>query len=181
MGELFFAPRRFFSHRPLDRGSAFAAFVAGMTAKIIQARDHVPASDASFAGILFFCLQVLLAGMIGGFLFWIVAGWWYRTRLDWSAARAPDSRLARQVNAWQTFVWAAPTLLSTLVVAFIPRSEREPWMWIAVPTLFYILSCFTSTIAAVTAFRAAPRHAAVWFALLPLLLYAIGIARFLFS
>jgi len=179
--ELFFAPRRFFSHGwQLNQSTQvqLAAWIVGMAYRIDPLDYKLAADGRAIGNLLFFWLDVLLNGMINGFLLWYLTGWWYRKRLEWAAVPVrPDPQFVRVVNTWQNFVFAAPTVLYWVVLTIIFRNdyEAQPYaaIWKVMPMLFFTLSCFTSYVAVKTAFRVSRGHAAFWFVALPLIVFAI--------
>ena len=58
---------------------------------------------------------VVLAGMIGGPLRWLVGGWWYGVRLEWCGDRKFNRDYARVVFMHSEFLWTLPTLAFALV------------------------------------------------------------------
>ena len=183
--DLFFVPRRFFAH-PLELlhrpETTFVAWVAGMAGEIERIRQSLgPSSNdllirsASQSWIAFWLL-VPASAILVGWLFWHVLGWWYSVRLKWSGATYYEYEVARGVNAYQTFVAAAPLVLWMLAATFVVPNyaaihDGGGW-WAAIPTVFALWSCVTTYVAATTAFPTVNRRRALlWFFALPLLFH----------
>jgi hypothetical protein len=120
-------------------------------------------------------LAAMLAGLVWALFLWYFGGWWYKKRLQWSGAIEPSSTLARRVNAMQTLVIAGPTILLALIQTVVYENYIEAWradeVWSSAILLFLFLSCWTSYVAATTAFVVKKFRARLWFLVLPILLY----------
>lgn len=190
--DLYFAPRRFFARRhELIRRSetAFVGYVAGVAGVIDRIDTQLIRSDVDGGGSiaadvatswLGFWMAVLSAGILSGYLRWFIMGWWYRKRLEWSGAVAPDRELARGVYMWQNLVVAAPSILYCVAGTFLYASYAEMWRTQTYAALFILVfiawSCVTSYFAATTAFDHVSRaRAALWFLALPLVTYTIAL------
>jgi hypothetical protein len=102
--------------------------------------------------------SVIVGGLIGGLLIWLVLGWWYRMRLKLCGAR-PPKRAARNV-----FIHA------NLIVGVVA------WGWI----LVFLWSVWISYRGVVSCFDVRPVAALVWFLILPWLVYT-GLMALLFT
>jgi hypothetical protein len=117
----------------------------------------------------------LALGAVNALFLWFIGGWWYRKRLEWSGANAPQPDLVRPVYMYQDFVSSAPAVLATAIQTLLYASYAEAWAaeeyWSALLLVFPIWSCFTSYKAATTAWEVSKGKARFWFLVLPLLVY----------
>lgn len=130
---------------------------------------------------------ILILGTISGSIGWLVGGWWYRVRLEWSGAKDPNPREARLVWAYVGLTSALPSLLLLLVDTFRFEDYVEAWKSAGaisfLPLLALFWSVYVSYRGATTRFRLKTWPARVWFLALPLLLYlsVLGIAGYFYA
>ena len=165
--DLLFRPSRFFGRPDLPKQPevVLVAWLAGIASAINRVDHLLTRSEAGhqenallplIAGNwIALWLFVVCGGALSGAVLWLVAGWWYRKRLEWSGAIAPDRQLARCVYVYQNVVSAAADIL--LVIGYTIAFESynaayhaSVW-WSDLPLVFAIWSCFTSYVAATRA------------------------------
>lgn len=201
--DLYFRPRKFFSCiQALDRQSAvlvssalmgIAEAMGRVDQKMIQAElGHASKGWENLASWLLsswlnYWLVVLAAGATWAVFLWYLGGWWYKKRLQWSGAADPSSILARRIYTFQELVLAGPTVLLALVQTALFANYRDAWQadefWSTSVLVFVFWSCWTSYVAATTAFQLSKTKARIWFLILPLLLSvaALGVAGTLYA
>lgn len=188
---LFFRPRRFFAPgQPLDEPHYYqpALYCIGL-AMAIQYLDWAvfrrtlagtePGLPPQWVDIW---LSLAAAGLVNALLVWFVGGWWYRLRLQWSGAVAPDKLTPRLVYVYASFVEALPTvlLLAIQTGAYHHYSDTFGSPANFALLLFPIWACIVSYHGATTRYALQRRRALFWFVLLPGGLYiAINAATFL--
>lgn len=200
LGYLLFRPSRFFS----DKGSLLKSpeiilviWMSGMTGVIYQLDEQLFKADYGIgaAGELLELLSyswlgywgfVLMVGAPIGLLYWYLAGWWYRVRLSWSGAKDVTPTHARAAYMYQDLVETGPTVFISALLAVGYANYSEYWADEYLPSIllsscmvvFPLLACFTSYKAART-FNTRKWPARIWFLILPLLFYCLGIALIL--
>jgi hypothetical protein len=122
-----------------------------------------------------FWAAAVVAGALGGWILWYLAGWWYRVRLRWSGISDPDRRLARALWGSSTFVAAAPLFLLTLGETLAYPSYRaardDPFG--VLPVVFLFWSVVTSYAAVRQRFVAKQGLALWWFLVFPMLVFGV--------
>ncbi|MBF0382814.1 MAG: hypothetical protein HQL69_17475 [Magnetococcales bacterium] len=123
---------------------------------------------------------VLLFGAIGGLFLWWIGGWWYKIRIKWSGHRDPDSRIARLVYVYSSFTRAGPTVVSIVFLSLFfdhyldywqnPDFNLSPFLMI-----FPFWSLATSYIGVTTCFEVSKTKARIWFLILPVTFYLLGL------
>ncbi|GAB2943776.1 hypothetical protein GCM10027048_05620 [Hymenobacter coalescens] len=124
----------------------------------------------------------VLAGVLGGYLAYLVAGWFYDVRLRWSGARS-NLPLARQLYLYSSVVGSAAYVLNALLATFLlPRPygveddfSTTEGVGSAVMLFFMFYSVYVSYCGVVTVTDAAPRKARWWFLILPGALYVMAL------
>jgi hypothetical protein len=120
---------------------------------------------------------VALLGLISAGFGWLVGGWWYRVRLEWSGAKDPDPTEARLVWVYTGLVSALPSLMLLLLDTFRYEDYLESWeetgLLTLIPALALFWSVYVSYRAATTRFALKAVPARLWFFALPLLLYLL--------
>jgi hypothetical protein len=130
---------------------------------------------------------VVVFGVLSGGIGWLVGGWWYRLRLEWSGARDPDPREARLVWAYAGLISALPSILLLLLDTFRYEDYLASWeaadLFSLIPALALFWSVYVSYRGATTRFALKPWPAGIWFLALPLMLYLFvtGLIGFLYS
>jgi hypothetical protein len=83
--------------------------------------------------------------------------------------------MARRVYTFQGIVLAGPSVLQVIIQTIIYSNYQEAWdaseLWSSLLFVFVFWSCWTSYVAATTAFQLTKFRARIWFLVLPVLLY----------
>ncbi len=189
--DVFVRPRRFFSGQLAIGNTPYVLFVTwcyGMANVMDRIDQKLMRSEfgTSSAGWEYFAPMlteswltywawVLVFGAISGLFLWMVGGWWYRVRLQWSGALEPNKRLARLVFVYSSFVNAGPSVALvlgyTLVYANYAQAYTAEEAFSLVLLVFPFWSLITSYIGVRTVFTVTPWKARLWFVILPGLLY----------
>ena len=134
-----------------------------------------------------FWSYALVAGAVSGALYWLIGGWWYRKRLNFSGVSNPDPRLARLVYVYSSFVYAGPMIAVTLWATaiypnYLAAYEAGDMVWLAV-LIFPFWSIRTSYTGIRARFEVNRSKARVWFVVLPALVYmlAFGVIAALYA
>jgi len=179
---LFFRPRTFFRHFVVDSTpvlTALCAWAYGATGVIDRLDNAVMKGSTFLAGSWgSYWGTVLLGGIVGGFLYFAIGGWWYRVRLGWSGAVDPDPALARRVYLFASQTVALPALAVALLDTGAHGTPTEACLsegrwWHVAFLLFPFWSLWTSYAGARTAFELRRGAALGWFVIAPGVLYAI--------
>ncbi len=191
--DLFFRPARFFSGNLALGKTPYLYLVTlfyGMASWIDRidermVRAEISGSRAGWRQIapliteswLNFWVLVLIGGAVGGlFLYWI-GGWWYIVRLKWSDAADPDTRLARLLYIYSSFVYAAPAVLLVVIQTFLYPHYQAAYdadEWYSVSLLvFPFWSIWTSYRGVRSLFPVNLAKARVWFLILPSLIFGL--------
>ncbi|USA46196.1 hypothetical protein NDN11_16090 [Acinetobacter sp. C26M] len=189
---LFFQPKKFFSQSTVyhHRSIIFAAYLIGIVAvmdrvdqKLLSAetRGIRPLIDWITASWLSYWLWVLGIGIISAAIAWLVQGWWYKKRLQFSGAKEADPQLARHVYVLQSLVFVLPIVITTVIQTFLYPNYLEAYNYSTflgfIPVPFLFLSCWVSYRGATQVF---PTNgwAKFWFLGLPILFYILIIGAF---
>jgi hypothetical protein len=201
--QLFFKPVEFFSSShwrdrstlvlPLILITGIAAAINRVAKKIISTElgqgssrlwgesSHIMTSWS------FYWLIVIAIGIILAIVLWYLGGWWYQKRLQWSGAATVSSNDARRAYVYQDFVVSAPIILLAIVQTLLYANYREAWQgseFLALSVIVFALwSCWTSYMAASTAFPVIRQRAKLWFLALPAGGYVVsmGLIGWLYS
>lgn len=193
--DLFWYPRRFFAGQVALKRTPYAVFVGwvyGASAAIgrlnenlLRAELGAPRPGWDRMGPYLsgdwpsFWLYVALAGAASGAFLWWLGGWWFSLRLRWSGATRPDSQLARSVMAYSAFVHAAPALAAALLSMAFYASYAEAYQaslsYNLVLIVFPFWSVAVSYTGARTVFGLGGWRVRLWFLILPLAAYVIGL------
>lgn len=125
-------------------------------------------------------LVAIIAGFLGGYLAYLIAGWFYHLRLRWSGA-SPDIQRARSLYLYSSVVasvaYVAYALLATAVQAqpYTGGSELTTSEGFGglVMMLFLFYSVYVSYCGVTTITDAEPEKARLWFLILPMLVYGL--------
>ncbi|CAM4325484.1 hypothetical protein F901_01474 [Acinetobacter dispersus] len=189
---LFFQPKKFFSQSKNyhHQSIIFAAYLIGIVAvmdrvdqKLLSAETSGirPLIDWITGSWLSYWLWVLGTGIISAVIAWLIQGWWYKKRLQFSGAKEADPQLARHVYVLQSLVFVLPIVITTAIQTFLYPNYIEAYNQstflglISVPFLF--LSCWVSYRGATQVFNT-NGWAKFWFLGLPILFYVLIIGVF---
>ncbi len=201
--QLFFRPAAFFSGSrwrdrsitilPLILITGIAAAINRIAKKIISTEVGQGSSrlwgesSQIMTSWSFYWIIVIVIGIVLGIVLWYIGGWWYQKRLLWSGATSVSSNDARRAYVFQDFVVSAPIILLAIVQTLLFANFHEAWQgseFLALPIIgFAIWSCWTSYVAARTAFPVIPQRAKVWFLVLPAgaYIFSMGLLGWLYS
>lgn len=191
---LFIRPRSFFSTPALlikTPEVVFVAWVSGIAytlgkidSRIMQgelgssespARAHLV--EWLTSSWIQYWLFALVVGVLNGWIFWYLAGWWYRKRLEWSGAINPDPLQVRALNMYQDLVASGPAILVSVAETISFRNYAEAWeaesWWTLTVIVFVFWSCVTSYKAATSAYALAKWKSRLWFLVLPVTVYLL--------
>lgn len=180
---LFLRPGVFFRHFVVESPPAVTALCAwlyGMSGVIDRIETQLLTGRSLGFGEswLIYWSIVTAVGAMGGVVYFAIGGWWFRIRLQWAGAQAPDAGLARRVYLYASQVVVLPTLVTTVwetgrystpIAAF---NAEASWWYLAL-LLFPFWSCWTSYVGTRTAFEVRRVGALVWFFILPSLFYVV--------
>lgn len=184
---LFFQPKKFFSQAPSYHHQSIILITYCIGIFLVMDRiDQSLLKDSSATGLmntitnswLFYWLWVLGFGMVSAAFAWLIQGWWYKKRLQWSGVKDADPQLARHVWALQSFVAAFPIILVTIFQTVLYSSYRDAYEnssilnLIALPFMFW--SCWVSYRGATGVFPV-NGWAKFWFFIGSMLFYLIAI------
>jgi hypothetical protein len=197
---LFFRPRLFFAHLANYQHTPYLALVTwcyGM-ARVIDRIDRLilqaelgyrrerlemlePLIEGSWVG---YWVWVLGLGVVSAIIIWFLGGWWYWLRLRWSDANSPDGYLARQIYVYSSLIEAAPIVLVTLIYTLVYPDygtawNSEPSYVLLLLLLFPFWAVISSYVGVRTGFETTRWKAALWFLVLPISLYLVGIGGIL--
>ncbi|WP_336042372.1 hypothetical protein [Acinetobacter dispersus] len=189
---LFFQPKKFFSQSKTYHHQSIIviAYLIGVVTvmdridqQLLRAETTNRTSFMSSAVDSWssYWLWVLGMGIISAAFGWLIQGWWYKKRLQFSGAKEADPQLARHVYVLQSFVFALPIVITTAIQTFLYPNYIEAYNqstilgFISVPFLF--LSCWVSYRGATQVFHT-NGWAKFWFLGLPILFYVLIIGVF---
>ncbi len=141
----------------------------------------VTGSWASFWTVL------LVAGLVGALFYWYVGGWWYRLRLRFSGAVAPDARTARLVMTSAAAVVALPTVLFLIGYTLAFPDYLAAWnsdeAFSTVLLAFPFWGAYVSYRGVRTRFDVGRWRSRIWFLILPCLTFvmALGLIAVLYA
>jgi hypothetical protein len=183
---LYFQPSRLFADLvPLKAKPLWiiVAWICGISSAIdradtIMVRSELTGSESSSLPLdswAAFWPFILMAGALNGVLVWLIGGWWYRIRLNWSGDANADQFSARIVFSYTNLITAMPALVATLVYTFVYESYRAAWTsdeaWSSLLIIFIAWDCIASYKGVRVAFTVSKWKARFWFLILPLGFY----------
>lgn len=191
--ELFFKPRAFFSdtgrlfRQPELLLTVYLVGVVGVMDRIDQrlVKSAITGQDLpkeDFTSLVMGSWGVywglaLAAGLLAAAFAWVISGWFFRARLEWSGGGDVDPALARRVWAYQGLTDTLPVLVATVMQTAMYANYLESWysedMWsgrIAMVAVFW--SCWISYAGATTVFTLHRWKARFWFLVVPVAFYA---------
>lgn len=189
---LFFQPKRFFSQSKSYHHQSIIviAYLIGMVSVMDRIDQHLLRAETSNRTVFLssaadtwsgYWLWVLGMGIISAAFAWLIQGWWYKKRLQFSGAKEADPQLARHVFVLQSLVFVLPIVLTTVIQTFLYPNYLEAYHYstvlglIPVPFLFW--SCWVSYRGATEVFKT-NGWAKLWFLGLPILFYILIIGAF---
>ncbi|MEM6451177.1 MAG: hypothetical protein AAF703_12770 [Cyanobacteria bacterium P01_D01_bin.105] len=123
---------------------------------------------------IFWALALAL-GLVAGWLFWFVGGWWFRLRLRFSGATNPDPRMSRLVMVYAGLVSALPHLVFVLWWMLLYENYLAAYAQDVVLTAVLFALSFWELFVAYRGIRklfSVDRwRARLWFVILPALMY----------
>lgn len=118
---------------------------------------------------------VLSLGLVAGWLFWFIGGWWFRLRIKFSGAPNPDPRMSRLVMVYAGLVSAIPHLAFvmwwTLLYENYLIAYAQGLFLTVVLFAFSFWELFSAYRGVRTLFSVDRWRARLWFIILPTLLY----------
>ncbi|UTO19168.1 hypothetical protein NGC85_14805 [Acinetobacter sp. Z1] len=193
---LFFQPKKFFSLPAIyhPRSIILAAYIIGMFSVMDRVDQNL--LKAEFSNRQSFMLDVadawwsywllvLGVGTLSAVIVWLIHGWWYKKRLQFSGVKDADPQLARHVWALQSLVAALPVIVVTVLQTLLYNNYLDAYEnstilnFVALPFMFW--SCWVSYRAASLVFNT-NAWAKFWFLGLPVVFYllAMGLLTALF-
>lgn len=187
--DLFFSPSRFFKDGHLDWSPYYllVIWIVGVSATLDRFDTNMVRADlgsprpgqeiitGSWVG---FWLVALLIGTIGGSFIWLVGGWWYRVRLNWSGDSNADNREARLVYIYASLVSALPNVLMGILLTLLFDNYGAYWsseeIWSSLLIVFPFWSVVVSYKGVMATFDVRPGKAQLWFLWLPIGLFILG-------
>lgn len=135
-----------------------------------------------------FWLYCLVGGIIGGALYYWIAGWWYGLRVRWSGAGEDfDKQLARRVYCWSSMILAMPHVVLTIGFTFFFPNYLAAYHSGETISLILPIMMFWSVAVSYTgvteSFSLTPWKARLWFLVFPALfhLFVLGFIIFLLT
>jgi hypothetical protein len=199
---LFFRPARFFADIDLDHRwwylpALLAAGVTSASGRVDQnlMREDLGQARAGWETLAPYLVEswptlwafLLGAGAIYAVGYWYIGGWWYKVRLRWSGAEAPDPRTARLVMVTAGIVTALPALIYMLGQTAVYPSYRAAWNSDDLLSVSLVLFPFWSVYASYrgvrTRFDVAKWKSRLWFLILPAVVFAFvfGVIAILYA
>lgn len=182
---LLFRPRACLRHFMMTDHQAVVGLMCwtlGAAAGIdrIQMKVLTGSSVANSLSWTMYWTLVALGGLIGGLLWALIRGWWFRKRLEWSGAMNPDRPLARRIFLFSVQIVAIPTIVMAIVeflqhpspVAAVHQADGW-WYFLFIPLPFW--SVWVSYRAATAAYVVRRAASIVWFLVVPGVFYLIGL------
>lgn len=202
LARLFFRPARFFADVDLDHRWWYvpALLAAGITSASGRIDQNLIREDLgqprpgwdTFGPYVVdswptFWAFLLVAGALYAAFYWYIGGWWYKVRLRWSGAEAPDARAARLVMVTAGIVTALPAFVFLLGQTAIYPSYRAAWRSEELLSVGLVLFPFWSAYASYrgvrTRFDVARWKSRLWFLILPAVVFAFafGVVAILYA
>lgn len=121
----------------------------------------------------------LAGGLVGGYLGYLIGGWFYNVRLKWAGGTS-DIDLARNLFLYSEVVSGVPVILST-IISFILKNRPSDTVsvyysivTIVILMVFDFYSIFVSFCGVTTITDVDYNKARLWFSILPALLYILS-------
>lgn len=189
IGSLFFQPTRFFRTRnlnvtPLYLIVAWLIGIGGAISRVdsLALRSDLGSPRPGFELIadswLGYWTVVLLAGSIGAVFVWLIRGWWYRVRINWSGDKDADKKEARLVFVFAGIIVAATTILDSVFATFTYENYAAYWNSDSIFAIVLLVFPFWSVVISYKGVRerfdVIVWRARLWFLILPFILYIVG-------
>jgi len=189
---LFFQPKKFFSQSRVyhHKSIIFAAYLIGIVGvmdrvdqKLLSAETGGirPLIDGITGSWFSYWLWVLGIGIISAVIAWLIQGWWYKKRLQFSGAKQADPQLARHIYVLQSLVFVLPIVITTAIQTCLYPNYFAAYNYSTflgfIPVPFLFLSCWVSYRGATQVFHT-NGWAKFWFLGLPILFYILMIGAF---
>ena len=183
IGILYFRPDRFvreFIMEPAPWVVALFAWSYG-----ISGGDFNTRATTLESWVLEWIVWALL-GIVFGFVYYKLGGWWYRKRLSWSGATNIDRALAKRVYLSTAQIEVLPSIgwkLARTIIYATPKAASEAaaqttlsntCVFLAIVVVFPLWSAWASCLGVETAFTVRRGAARFWFFLLPLIVYGLA-------
>jgi hypothetical protein len=128
----------------------------------------------------------IAAGALGGYLVYLIAGWFYNVRLTWSEGTS-DISTSRNLYLYTGSISAVGVIISTLVNFLVKENPSDHVsIYYSLATIFFLMffsfySIIISFYGVVTITNADHKKARIWFLIVPMVCYAIVYFRILWS
>jgi len=189
---LVFRPTKFFQYyvvRSVPALTALCAWAYGISAVVDRIETRVMTNrltgrpspfDALLADWRLYWGVCVVGGVVSGFLYYHLGGWWFRKRLGFSGAKDAERGLARRVYLFAAQAYTVPFIVysgwQTLHYA-TPRTAHDGNDWGGLVVLgFLFWSIYVQYLGVRTVFPVRPGAARVWFLILPSALYSLLLA-----
>ncbi|EAR15071.1 YIP1 family protein [Robiginitalea biformata] len=127
-----------------------------------------------------FWLVSLAIGAIGGYILYLIGGWFYNVRVKWSAGEG-NLEKSRALYLYSNFFISLFIILDSLIETIIYPIPYDPYSYlqsfeiIAIPLLFFFIfhSIYISYAGVTTITDVKKGRAIIWFLVLPILVYLV--------
>ncbi len=189
---LFFQPKKFFAQSTIyhHKSIIFAAYLIGIVGVMDRVDQKLLSAETGGIRLLIhwvttswlsYWLWVLGIGVISAVIVWLIQGWWYKKRLQFSGAKEADPQLARHVYVLQSLVLVLPIIITTAIQTVLYPNYLDAYNYSTflgfIPVPFLFLSCWVSYRGATQVFKT-NGWAKFWFLGLPILFYVMIIGVF---
>lgn len=189
---LFFQPKTFFSQPAHYHHQSImvAAYLMGVVSVMDRIDQNLLRADrVTVSGMietvtqswLYYWLWVLGMGLLAAVIGWLIQGWWYKKRLQFSGTKDADPQLAIQVLVLQSLVYVLPIIAVTVIQTILYPNYLDAYNYSDVLALmttpFLFLSCWVSYRGVTQVFEV-NGWAKFWFLALPILMYLVVIGVF---
>jgi hypothetical protein len=183
---LYFRPKIFFRYFVRSESAlivTLCVFTFGVSSTIdrIESRTILQKTPEVFlTSWASYWAMVLVGGVIGGALLYLIGGWWYRVRIGWSGAHNPDGDLARRIYVYTAQIVAIPLIIVTVwETIHFPNptasfyAEGSVWYFLLLAFPFWAIWISFRGVLQVFQTRLVP--SLLWFLILPGLLNGAGL------
>ena len=135
----------------------------------------------------YFWLVSVLAGAIGGYLNYLILGWFYNVRVKWSLGKA-DLKKSRLIYLFSSFYLYLIVILTTCVETIIYPIPYDPYSegtafdnYSLIALLFFSFYCiYISYSGARSAMEVNKTRGLIWFLILPIIFYLVVFAAVIY-